>query len=293
MLCCTLNNIGPSHFILCREVVLYLEGPLLDVVLNAGYTPTGPRLNTLHSNTAQFRKSYSTVCDRSEGQRSTPLIAVYGSTPQSPRHHRPTSVHSSGPRSPKPSEDGHELERNRQELRSSRSSPPRTSTPDIKVTTSPQNTEPNSSIEHVNLEQDCFGAAEEAREVTQMVEVALGTTEGDFISPEAQKLAGEILKESQLEDSVQQNTDDGNVVEEGDIVGGEQLETVQDPHQQQADPDPIADKTEENEAMEANVVIDDSDLVEVTLDETNMTSKSSTIFVDMSNLTFQQEDSNT
>lgn len=224
---------------------------------------------------------------------------MYGSTPQSPKR----SVHKSGPQSPRPSEDGHEVQMSSQELIShDQSSPPRTSTPEIKVTTSPQNTEPSSSIEHVNLERDYFEAAEEAREVKPMVQVALGMTEGDFISPEAQKLAGEILEESQLEDSVPQSMD-GNIVEEnhnegtgvipeGNLDGGEQ-ETVQD-HRQQADSDLTTDETTEHETMDAaSVLVDDSSGVEVSPEEANMESKSSTIFVDMSNLTFQQEDTNT
>lgn len=169
------------------------------------FADSSPRLEKPHSSSRIFRKSY----ERSDDRRSSPLIAVYGSNAESPRLPRLSMVSKEG--------EGQE--------RGSLTPPPRTSTPEIKVTPTPPRVEPSSSIENVDVEQNCFGAAKEAREVTPMVPVGVSSIE-DFISPEAQKLTGEILKESQLED-LHSNTDnnvvyaDGNVLCSGSYVADE------------------------------------------------------------------------
>ena len=276
----------------------------------AGATPTPPRLNALHSSTAQFRKPYSTGSDRrEEGRRSSPLIAVYGSTPQSPRRNPATPIRSPDSRSPRriprlcrSTESSQVFGRSSPaspELKSSRSSPQ----PGIKVAL--KNVETSS----VDLKQDLFGGSEEfeSREIMPMVEVVPGSAEGDFISPEAQKLTGEILKQSQIEDTAGAHSeaveeeaarmngtqgDSANPEDQGFVDGG-QAEAQDD--KQQVDSDPTTDNATESQATATEaIVILDKPMADVAQSEDmNMASRSSTIFVDMSSLTLQQVDLNT
>ena len=182
------------------------------------------------------------------------------------------------------------------ELRSSRSSPQ----PGIKVALKNVETSP------VDLKQDLFGASEESREIMPMVEVVPGSAEGDFISPEAQKLTGEILKQSQVEDTAGASSeaveeeaawmngtqgDSANLEDQGFVHGG-QAEAQDD--KQQVDSDPTTDNATESQATATEaIVILDKPMADVAPEDMNMASRSSTIFVDMSSLTLQQVDSNT
>ena len=121
--------------------------------------------------------------------------------------------------------------------------------------------------------------------------------ENYFISPEAQKLAGKILEESQLEADEKSS----NLVS-GELETREpDQEAVLQPPGESAEIESAARPTSASNtpamppAVEhASVVslrgnITSGSATSVTAEEANMTSKSSTIFVDMSNLNVQED----
>lgn len=150
--------------------------------------------------------------------------------------------------------------------------------------------------------EDSFRASDEACEITPMVQVVPGSAEGDFISPEAQKLTGEILELSREHTdgahstAAEEKAADMNRTESGSVNPEDQgfverEQAVDEDDQQPVNPDPTTGNTTESEVAEATPMLGDS-VADAVPEEMNMTSRSSTIFVDMSSLTLQQEDSN-
>lgn len=251
----------------------------------------------LETDTMSPWRSYS---DSRNNLASPPFIAVYGSSSPkfprlSPQRHTPIKT---SPGSSRPN------------------------TPEIKVTRAPiaMTSEPLAGDGSAEIEP-----REENREVQQMVQVAMGSSEGDFISPEAQKLAGEILKETEFEDSAlsgrsaskegstfrkelqatgqeestkeavgpeeSTSNEESTTVREGDT--GEEVTIRSEP----TNTEPMSTATDgnavEQETVEAKLVSEE--VAEVPPDEANnMAARSSTIlFVDMSNLSLQQGNTNT
>ena len=280
--------------------------------------------------TVTKKKPYSTGLSKGgEDRTSSPLIAVYGSNPQSPR----ALLH-------KPSLEKRESSGGRTSQASIR-----TNTPEIRVTPmqTPSKGEGSDSavMRRDSLEID---KEEEEEEEKEIVHVAKESSESDFISPFARKITGEILDEeterpgdsSGNEDSAAQAGKDdaaaatgdrvARVAGEGNNVVGLEAEGSSEfvvlysenvnNNNNNNNIDGVAEEMEETqtesedhthftitatttatsatlpatEAMVEATPIAEHSMTEVPQEETanNMASRSSTIFVDMSNLSIEQ-----
>lgn len=252
-------------------------------------------LSSGNSSTAVIRqKPYSAATTRTDEQQQPSLfIRVEGSNPQSPKPpSRPSSRALSG------SQAG-----------SGRTSQVsfKSSTPEIRVTSSPLHLKKEFAVS-TDLKEGEAPQSDDASPVEAIedlqVQIVKETSEGDFISPQAQKLAGEILEESHYVEDTVDNIDDNNTdslvvqpsnaatqsAEEDNTVAREGGVMVDTEHQAPADHDAVLSETPEDGGLLMEVA---SPPVNVPQEEANhMNSRSSTIFVDMSNLSIQKSESN-
>ena len=177
-----------------------------------------------------------------------------------------------------------------------------TETVGIQTSASVMDSEPGSNVEIISMEEGSVQFSEElADDLIKPMDVI--EENEDLLSLEAQKLTGDILHESRLEDY-----EDVQPQESGEKIPGnaEDLGTepsTSQPPQQRSDKEPL-DHTEQGElelqgvglaSVQSGGSISLVDAVEVGVDaaedhDKEMTSRSSTIFVDMTGLNIESHE---
>lgn len=202
-------------------------------------------------------------------------IAVFGSKPQSPSFSR--QAYSAK------SQDG-----------SQSGSLMHTETVGIQTSGSAMESEPGSNFEIISMEEGSVHFSEELGEDLIKPMDGIEENEQDFISLEAQKLAGDILHESQLEDLPPQEGDDEEEEQNLDTEPATSLSPQQHDEKERSDGIEQGSVPELQGVSLASVRSGASitlvDAVGVDASEDHMTSRSSTIFVDMTGLNIESHE---